>query len=153
MHAPRERRRQQTPRSFRCAMYTRKNINAGRANEFNSLRRQRKAIRAFIASRKRQGWVCLPETYEDIGQSAGTLERPALKRLLADMAAGKVDCVVIHTFDRLTRSLSDQTTLFAKFRQYDVTLVTVCPMAFYVLRTGARKASRFTVPPSTYQDS
>ena len=124
MKISRERVSQQTPTTVRCAMYTRKNHDAGRPTEFNSIRRQRKAIRAFIANRKWQGWVCLPEAYEDIGQSAGTMNRPALQRLLADVRAGKVDCVVVHTFDRLTRSLSDSATLFAIFRRCNVTLVT-----------------------------
>ena len=70
MKISRERVSQQTPTTVRCAIYTRKNHDMGRPGEFNSIRSQRKAVRAFIASRKQRGWVCLPEAYEDIGQSA-----------------------------------------------------------------------------------
>jgi site-specific DNA recombinase len=124
MKAP---RRQQSPRTIRCAIYARTAIDGGRATEFNSIRRQRKAIRAFIAKQESQGWFALPKIYEDVGQSAATMKRPALQELLADMSAGKVDCVVVHTFDRLTRSLSDRATLLAICDRYGVTLVTVSP--------------------------
>lgn len=134
MSTPRKRPCQRTPEAIRCAIYTRKNIDAGRNGEFNSIRRQRQAIRAFIASRKSQGWVALPKIYEDVGQSAGTMKRPALRRLLADMNAGKVDCVVVHTFDRLARSFADRETLFAAFERRGVTLVIVCPAISDVIR-------------------
>ena len=113
-------------------MYTRKNIDAGRPGEFNSIRSQRKAIRAFIASRKRQGWACLPEAYEDIGQSAGTMNRPALQRLLTDMRAGTFDCVIVNSLDRLARSAADAAPLKAIFRRHGVTLLTPYTGDFHV---------------------
>jgi site-specific DNA recombinase len=127
MKAPRKRQRQQSPKTIRCAIYVRTAVDRGRATECNSIRRQRKAIRAFIAKHKSQGWVALPKIYEEVGQSAATMQRPALQELLADVQAGEVDCVVVHTFDRLTRSFSDQATLLAICDQYGVTLVTVSP--------------------------
>src|SRR5436190_16621551 len=91
---------------FRCALYTRKSSEEGLEQDFNSLDAQREACEAFVASQKREGWVLLPEMY-DGGFSGGTLERPAFRRLLADVSAGKVDVVVVYKVDRLTRSLSD----------------------------------------------
>jgi len=140
------RRRTQTPRAIRCAMYVRVNVDADSANGFNSIRGQRRALRAFIARRKPRGWVCLPRTYEDIGHSGGTLKRPALRRLLADMRAGKVDCVVVHTFDRLTRSFSDQATLLAEFQRRGVALVTVSPVAFHLPGKKAKDALGVAAP-------
>ena len=104
MKTQRKRRRPSGPKTFRCAVYIREATDHEGGRKWNSLPRQREAIEAFIASRKRQGWVCLPDVYEDSGQSGATLKRPALQRLLADVEAGKVDCVVIHTVDRLSRS-------------------------------------------------
>ncbi len=117
--------RRPSSKTIRCAVYVRRNTDAGRAADFNSICGQHKAIRDFIASRKSQGWICLPEPYEDVGQSGGTLERPALKRLLADIESGKVDCVVVHTFDRLTRSLADGAELAVRFKRCGVRLVVV----------------------------
>ena len=116
----------------RCAIYTRKSCEEGLEQDFNSLDAQRESGEAFIASQQHEGWVCLPEAYEDIGYSAGNMNRPALQRLLADVQAGKIDCVVIHTFDRLTRSFSDSATLWAIFRRCGVTLVTTNDGGFHV---------------------
>lgn len=91
----------------RCAIYTRKSSEDGLEQEFNSLDAQREACAAFIASQKIEGWVLVPDQYDDGGLSGGTLERPALQRLLADMRAGKIDRVVVYKIDRLTRSLAD----------------------------------------------
>lgn len=91
----------------RCAIYTRKSSEDGLEQEFNSLDAQREACAAFIASQKAEGWVLLPETYDDGGLSGGTMERPALLRLLADIDAGRVDRIVVYKIDRLTRSLAD----------------------------------------------
>jgi site-specific DNA recombinase len=140
-----KRRRKKTPKTVRCAAYTRKNVDAGRPGEFGSIAGQRKAIRAFLASRKSQGWV-LAKTYQDLSGSGGNLTRPALERLLADIDAGKVDCVVVHTFDRLTRSLADQTELFARFRRRGVAFLTVCPVAVYVLGKKIEGALVVAVP-------
>src|SRR6516165_10055017 len=91
----------------RCAIYTRKSSEEGLQQEFNSLRAQREACEALINSQRHEGWVCLRAAYDDGGFSGATLDRPALQRLLADIAAGRVDTVVVYKIDRLTRSLTD----------------------------------------------
>ena len=94
-------------KKIRCAIYTRKSAEEGLEQEFNSLDAQREACAAYVASQKAEGWVLLPTVYEDAGISGGTLERPGLQRLLADIDAGLVDRIVVYKVDRLTRSLSD----------------------------------------------
>lgn len=94
-------------KKIRCAIYTRKSSEEGLEQEFNSLHAQREACAAYIASQKHEGWVMLPDAYDDGGLSGGSLERPALKRLLDDMQAGRVDQIVVYKIDRLTRSLAD----------------------------------------------
>lgn len=91
----------------RCAIYTRKSVAEGLDQEFNSLDAQREAGEAYIASQKHEGWVCLPQQYNDGGFSGGNMERPGLKRLLDDIEAGDVDCIVVYKIDRLSRSLLD----------------------------------------------
>src|SRR5215831_11234285 len=91
----------------RCAIYTRKSSDEGLDQEFNSLRAQREACEAFINSQRHEGWVCLPAVYDDGGFSGATMDLPALRRLLADITAGRVDIVVVYKIDRLTRSLTD----------------------------------------------
>jgi DNA invertase Pin-like site-specific DNA recombinase len=91
----------------RCAIYTRKSSEEGLEQEFNSLQAQREACEAFINSQRHEGWICLPKTYDDGGFSGATRDRPALQRLLADIAAGRVDTIVVYKIDRLTRSLAD----------------------------------------------
>ena len=100
---------------LRCAVYTRKSTEEGLEQEFNSLDAQREACEAYIASQKAEGWLLLPDRYDDGGVSGGTLERPALKRLLADIEAGKVDIVVVYKIDRLSRSLMDFAKLVEVF--------------------------------------
>src|SRR5881397_3101965 len=90
----------------RTAIYTRKSSEEGLDQEFNSLQAQREACEAFINSQRHEGWVCLRAAYDDGGFSGGTMERPALQRLLADIVAGRVDTMV-YRIDRLTRSLAD----------------------------------------------
>lgn len=92
---------------IRCAIYTRKPSEDGLEQEFNSLHAQREACAAYVKSEKAEGWVLLPEPYDDGGLSGGTLERPALQRLLTAIDAGLVDRIVVYKIDRLTRSLSD----------------------------------------------
>ena len=130
--------------NIRCAIYIRVNV-AGRATASDAARGQRDATRAFIQSRKQHGWTCVG-TYEDIGHSGGTLERPALRKLLADMKAENVDCVVIHSFDRLTRNMDDQVDIIAEFWRHDVTLVTVSPVKFVVVGTKVRDSSAEILP-------
>jgi DNA invertase Pin-like site-specific DNA recombinase len=98
---------------LRCAIYTRKSSDEGLEQAFNSLDAQREACAAFVLSQKHEGWSVLPALYDDGGYSGGTLDRPALQRLLADIAEAKVDVVVVYKIDRLTRSLFD----FAKIVQ------------------------------------
>jgi predicted site-specific integrase-resolvase len=90
-----------------CAIYTRKSSEEGLEKEFNSLDAQREACEAYITSQKHAGWVAVRDLYDDGGLSGGTMERPALNRLLADIKSGKVQIVVVYKVDRLTRSLAD----------------------------------------------
>jgi len=92
---------------LRCAVYTRKSTDEGLEQAFNSLDAQREACEASILSHKAEGWKLLPTLYDDGGFSGGTMERPALKQLLRDVEAGKIDIVVVYKVDRLTRSLND----------------------------------------------
>ena len=94
-------------RPNRCAIYTRKSTDEGLEQEFNSLDAQREACAAYILSQKHEGWQLLPEYYDDGGYSGGTMERPGIKQLMADVQAGKVDVIVVYKVDRLTRSLAD----------------------------------------------
>src|SRR6202007_366460 len=87
----------------RCAIYTRKSTEEGLEQEFNSLDAQRESGEAFIASQQNEGWVCLPDRYDDGGFTGGNMDRPALKRLLADIEAGKIDLVITYKVDRLSR--------------------------------------------------
>lgn len=95
------------PPLVRCAIYTRKSSEEGLDQAFNSLDAQREACEAYVLSQTGEGWSALRDRYDDGGISGGTMERPALKRLLADIAAGKVDTIVVYKIDRLTRSLND----------------------------------------------
>ncbi|NNE51906.1 MAG: recombinase family protein [Sulfitobacter sp.] len=92
---------------IRCAIYTRKSSEEGLEQEFNSLDAQYEACAAYIASQKAEGWVLLPERYDDGGISGGSMERPGLQRLLADIDRGAVDQILVYKIDRLTRSLAD----------------------------------------------
>src|ERR1700747_1598232 len=88
----------------RCAIYTRKSSEEGLEQEFNSLQAQREACEAFINSQRHEGWVCLPQAYDDGGFSGATMERPALQQLLAAITAGRVDTIVVQKNHRLTPS-------------------------------------------------
>ena len=116
--------RRPTKRS-RCAVYTRKSTEEGLEQDFNSLDAQREACAAFIQSQKHDGWTLLPATYDDGGYSGGSLERPALQRLLADIEAGRIDVVVVYKVDRLTRALSDFAKLVEVFDRRGVSFVSV----------------------------
>jgi len=93
--------------TLRCAIYTRKSSDEGLEQEFNSLDAQYEACSAYIQSQRHEGWKLIPERFDDGGVSGGTLERPALKRLLAEIEAGRIGMVVVYKIDRLTRSLAD----------------------------------------------
>jgi site-specific DNA recombinase len=109
----------------RCAVYTRKSSEEGLAQEFNSLDAQREACAAYIDSQRHEGWLALDDRYDDGGYSGGTLERPALQRLIRDIEAGRVDTVVCYKIDRLSRSLTDFAKLVDVFEQNSVTFVSV----------------------------
>ena len=109
----------------RCAVYTRKSSEEGLEQEFNSLDAQREACEAFIASQKHEGWIGLPDRYDDGGISGGTLERPALQRLIREIEAGMIDVVVVYKIDRLSRALTDFAKLVDVFERHDVTFVAV----------------------------
>ena len=112
-------------RKVRCAIYTRKSSEEGLEMEFNSLDAQRESCEAYISSQRAEGWVPVPDHYDDGGFSGGNLERPALKRLLSDIEAGLVDVVVVYKIDRLSRSLMDFSKLVEVFDRNAVTFVSV----------------------------
>jgi DNA invertase Pin-like site-specific DNA recombinase len=112
-------------RKLRCAVYTRKSSEEGLEQEFNSLHAQREACEAYIASQRSEGWVLVRDAYDDGGVSGGTLERPGLRRLIADVEDGLVDVVVVYKIDRLSRSLADFSKLVEIFDWAGVTFVSV----------------------------
>ena len=111
--------------TVRCAVYTRKSSEEGLEQEFNSLDAQREACEAYVLSQRHEGWLVLPEMYDDGGVSGGTIERPALQRLLADIRAKKIDTVVVYKVDRLTRSLSDFAKIVDVFDTNGVSFVSI----------------------------
>jgi site-specific DNA recombinase len=113
------------PPLVRCAIYARKSTEDGLEQDFNSLDAQREGAEAYIASQRQEGWVCLPQRYDDGGYTGGTLERPALTRLLADIQAGKIDVVVVYKVDRLSRSLLDFSKMMETFDRHHVSFVAV----------------------------
>ena len=117
MNAPKQR--------IRCAIYTRKSSEEGLDMEFNSLDAQREACEAYIVSQKAEGWDLVPTHYDDGGFSGGTLERPALKRLMDDISSGLIDSVVVYKIDRLSRSLMDFVKMVEVFEQRRVTFVSI----------------------------
>lgn len=112
-------------KKVRCAVYTRKSSEDGLEQAFNSLHAQREACVSYIASQKHEGWVLLPEQYDDGGVSGGTLERPGLQRLLRDVDGGLVDQIVVYKIDRLTRSLTDFAKLVERLDAADASFVSV----------------------------
>ena len=115
----------EAPRPLRCAIYTRKSTEEGLAQEFNSLDAQRECAEAYIQSQRQQGWTSLPEHYDDGGYTGANLDRPALQHLLADVDAGKIDCIVVYKVDRLSRSLFDFARLMQIFEQRGISFVSV----------------------------
>jgi DNA invertase Pin-like site-specific DNA recombinase len=112
-------------KKLRCAVYTRKSTDEGLDKEFNSLDAQREACESYIASQRAEGWVLVRDRYDDGGFSGGTLDRPALKRLLADIEQGLIDVVVLYKIDRLSRSLMDFAKLVETFEAHGVTFTSV----------------------------
>jgi site-specific DNA recombinase len=113
------------PKLMRCAIYTRKSTEHGLELEFNSLDAQRDACEAYIKSHASQGWKALPQHYDDPAYSGGNLDRPALKELLVDIEASKIDVVVVYKIDRLTRSLADFAKLVEAFDARSISFVAV----------------------------
>jgi site-specific DNA recombinase len=111
------------PPRVRCAIYTRKSTEEGLEQDFNSLDAQREAAEAYIKSQTHEGWVCLPTRYDDGGYTGGNLERPAMQRLLADLAHGQIDCVLVYKVDRLSRSLLDFAQVMQVFEDHRVAFV------------------------------
>jgi len=109
----------------RCAVYTRKSSEEGLEQEFNSLDAQREACEAYIKSQRHEGWIIIPTLYDDPAYSGGNMDRPALKRLLADIQAGLIDTVVVYKVDRLTRALADFAKIVEAFDAQGVSFVSV----------------------------
>jgi DNA invertase Pin-like site-specific DNA recombinase len=114
-----------TPQELRCGIYTRKSTEEGLNQPFNSLEAQREAGEAYVLSQRQAGWVTVSERYDDGGFTGGNLERPALRRLLIDIQAGKVNCVVVYKVDRLSRSLLDFARLMEVLETHRASLVSV----------------------------
>jgi len=112
-------------KAIRCAIYTRKSSDEGLEQSFNSLDAQREACSAYILSQASEGWTEVREQYDDGGLSGGTLERPALQCMLADIAAGRIDIVVVYKVDRLTRSLLDFAKLVEAFDKAGTSFVSI----------------------------
>jgi site-specific DNA recombinase len=109
----------------RCAIYTRKSTEEGLEQEFNSLDAQRESGEAYVKSQASEGWVCVADRYDDGVFSGGNADRPALKRLMADIEAGKIDCVVVYKVERLSRSLLDFAGMMQMFDKHSVSFVSV----------------------------
>ena len=114
-----------TGKVVRCAVYTRKSSEEGLDQSFNSLHAQREACEAYVLSQKHEGWEVAPTEYDDGGFSGGNMDRPGLKKLLADIAARRVDTVVVYKVDRLTRSLADFAKIVEQFDGQGVSFVSV----------------------------
>ena len=108
-------RRSEPATLFRCAIYTRKSTEEGLEQEFNTLDAQRLSGENYIRSQAGEGWEVIPDRYDDGGFTGGNMDRPALQRLLADIEAGRVDCVVVYKVDRLSRSLLDFSRIMETF--------------------------------------
>jgi len=108
-----------------CAIYTRKSTDEGLEQEFNSLDAQRECAEAYILSQRHEGWTVLPHRYDDGGFTGANTDRPALRQLLADVEAGRIDCVVVYKVDRLSRSLLDFARIMEVLDQRRVSFVSV----------------------------
>jgi DNA invertase Pin-like site-specific DNA recombinase len=110
---------------LRCAIYTRKSTEESLHQPFNSLEAQRESGEAYVLSQRHAGWTVIAERYDDGGYTGGNLERPALQRLLVDVQAGRIDCVIVYKVDRLSRSLLDFARLMEVFERHGASLVSV----------------------------
>ena len=125
MRNPERKSSEAAPARLRCAIYTRKSTEEGLDQEFNSLDAQREAAEAFIQSQRREGWIAVPQLYDDGGFTGANMDRPALARLLQAVEAGELDCVVVYKVDRLSRSLLDFTRMLSIFETHHVSFVAV----------------------------
>lgn len=110
---------------IRCAVYTRKSTEEGLEQQYNTLDAQRDAGESYIQSQRHEGWEVLPTRYDDGGFTGGNMDRPALKRLIEDIKAKKIDVVVVYKIDRLSRSLADFAQMVQIFDEHDVSFVSV----------------------------
>ena len=140
------------PARLRCAPYTRKSSEEGLDQAFNSLHAQREACEAFVLSQAGEGWRAITTGYDDGGFSGGSMERPALKHPLADIAAGRIDVIVVYKIDRLTRSLADFDRIVELFDAHKVSFVSVTQswragtgLSLLRLGTTATRAARGSV--------
>ncbi len=129
------------PVAKRCAIYTRKSSEEGLDQAFNSLDAQREAGEAYVLSQASEGWKPVATRYDDGGYSGGSMERPALQRLLADVEAGRIDIVVVYKIDRLTRSLADFARIVERFDAQGVSFVSVT-QAFNTTSSMGRPSAR-----------
>ena len=118
-------KRESRKASLRCAIYTRVSTENGLEQEFNSLDNQREASEAYIKSQAHEGWKLIRDRYDDGGFSGGSMDRPALAKLLDDVRARRVDVIVVYKVDRLTRSLADFAKLVELFDEHDVSFISV----------------------------
>ena len=127
VRTPTRRTRQAQPSgsTVRVAIYTRKSVTEGLDQEFNTLDAQRESGEAYIKSQQHEGWECIPDHFDDGGFTGGNMERPALNRLMADIEASKVNCVVVYKVDRLSRSLLDFAKMLEIFERHQVAFVSV----------------------------
>jgi site-specific DNA recombinase len=138
---------------IRCAIYTRKSSEEGLEQSFNSLDARREACQAFVTSQRQEGWRALATHYDDGGFSGGTLNRPALKRLLEDVEAKKVDTIVVYKVDRLTRGLADFAKIVEALDARGVSFVSVTlrnSLYFSLLAGNSAEKSLGGLPPPPY---
>ncbi|MCX6344961.1 MAG: recombinase family protein [Armatimonadetes bacterium] len=112
-------------RTLRCAIYTRKSTDKNLETDYNSLDAQREVCEAYIASQRHEGWICLPELYDDGGFSGGNMERPAMQQIIRDIEIGLIDAVVVYKIDRISRSLFDFAKLMEMFEKYNVAFTSI----------------------------
>ncbi len=121
----RGRKKPEVQKTVRVAIYTRKSVENGLNQDFSTLDAQREAIEAYVASQKGEGWVALPERYDDGGFTGANMDRPAFKRLLHDIELGKVDIVAVYKIDRLSRSLADFAQLIQFFEKHGASFISI----------------------------
>lgn len=134
---------------FRCAIYTRKSTDQGLEQEFNSLDAQAEACAAYILSQRHEGRVQNSERYDDGRYSGGNMERPAIKRLMADVASGKFDVIIVYKFDRLTRALTDFARIVEVLDARGASFVSVRAVAGSTNRTPPRAISPTSICSSS----